>query len=478
MTDLWTSDDAARATGGTTTNWLASGVSIDTRTLQPGDLFVALTDARDGHDFVADALAKGAAAALVSRVPDGVPKDAPLLIVDDVLTGLEDLARQARVRTGAKVIAITGSVGKTSTKEMVRCALLGQGRVHAAEKSYNNHWGVPLTLARMPADTDYAVIELGMNHPGEIGPLSQLTRPDVAMITMVAEVHMAAFKSVRQIAKAKAEIFEGLEPGGAAVLNRDIPLYAILSRAAKRVGASQSRYGSAGRPEFAIKLIRTHKDSSTITYRHEGRKYHFKLGAPGRHLAQNALGALAAVKAAGGDIAQASINLADWTPPSGRGSQCVIDLGQADVDGAITLIDESYNANPTSMAAALSGLALAEPTDGVGRVARGRRIAIIGDMLEQGPKSREKHASLAHLLDDIDKVHTVGPMMEALRDVLPPEKQGRHHPTAEAMAEEVPHILDAGDVVMVKASLGIGLAKVVDAITRMGQIRDDKITET
>ena len=475
MSALWSSRDAANATGGNSTqNWTASGVSIDTRSIEKGDLFVALKDIRDGHEFVAQALEKGAAAALVSYIPDGVPSDAPLLIVDDVLKALEQLGVAARARMTGKVIAVTGSVGKTSTKDMLKTALAPQGKTHAAERSFNNHWGVPLTLARMPQDTEFAVIELGMNHPGEIGPLSKLTRPHVAMITAVAEVHMAAFKSVRQIAKAKAEIFEGLEPGGHAILNRDIPTYAILSRAAKRAGAIQHRYGYAGRPEFAIRRIRASADGSIVTYRKDSKKYHLKLSAPGAHLAQNGLGVLAAIDAAGADMAKGSMALANWTPPAGRGSRVIIDLGEPDVDGAIILIDESYNANPASMEAAINGLALSEPTDGIGRVSKGRRIAILGDMLELGPEEIAKHASLARLnaMSDIDVVHTVGPLMEALMQSLPEHKRGRHYANNDALTGEISNLLDAGDVVMVKASLGTGLGKAVDAIKTMGQIRD------
>ncbi len=479
MIPLWTSQDASLATGGKATgDWAATGVSIDTRSLEKGDLFVALRDVRDGHEFVGQALEKGAAAALVSKRPDNLPDDAPLLIVDDVLKALEDLGRAARARMSGKVIAVTGSVGKTSTKDMLQTALASQGKTHAAERSFNNHWGVPLTLARMPQDTEFAVLELGMNHPGEIGPLSQLARPHVAMITEVAEVHMEAFKSVRQIAKAKAEIFEGLEPEGHAVLNRDISTYAILSRAAKRKDATQHRYGSAGRPEFAIRLIRSKSDGSIVTYRKDSKKYHLKLVVPGAHMAKNGLGVLAAVHAAGADIAEASLALANWTPPSGRGARITIDLGEPDVDGAIVLIDESYNANPTSMEAALDGLAISEPKDGIGRISKGRRIAILGDMRELGPDEIKLHSGLAHLkaMSAIDKVHTVGALMEALHQSLPEPKRGRHFTNKDALKTEIDHLLDAGDVVMIKASNGVGLGEAVDAIKALGQIRDTNDT--
>ena len=229
---LWTARDAAEATGGqVTAQWQVSGVSIDTRSIAPGDLFVALKAARDGHDFVAQALEKGAAAALVSRIPEGVDEDR-LLLVDDVQAALEALGRAARARFEGRVVAVTGSVGKTSTKEMLRCVLGAQGTVHAAEKSYNNHWGVPLTLARMPKDADFAVIEIGMNHPGEIAPLACMARPHVAMVTIVAPAHLAAFENIEGIAAEKASIFEGLEEGGTAVINGDLPVTPILREAA------------------------------------------------------------------------------------------------------------------------------------------------------------------------------------------------------------------------------------------------------
>ncbi|HAR52981.1 MAG TPA: UDP-N-acetylmuramoyl-tripeptide--D-alanyl-D-alanine ligase, partial [Roseovarius nubinhibens] len=248
MSALWTAQEAAEATGGTTQgDWQVSGVSIDTRTLAEGDLFVALKAARDGHDFVAQALGKGAGAALVSHIPEGVAPDAPLLIVEDVLAALEALGRAARARSAARVVAVTGSVGKTSTKEMLRTVLARQGRTHAAEASYNNHWGVPLTLARMPRDTQFAVIEIGMNHPGEIAPLARLARPHVAMVTTVAAAHLEAFENIEGIAREKAAIFEGLEPGGIAVVNADLDTTPILEEAATRAGATIRRFGTKAR---------------------------------------------------------------------------------------------------------------------------------------------------------------------------------------------------------------------------------------
>ncbi len=474
MSVLWSRETAATATGGASArDWTASGVSIDTRSLQPGDLFVALSAARDGHDFVAEAFARGAAAALVSRQPEGVPADAPLLVVPDVLEGLRALGRVARARTAARLVAVTGSAGKTGTKEMLRLALGAQGRVHAAEKSYNNHWGVPLTLARMPAETDFAVIEIGMNAPGEIAPLARLARPHVAMITTIAAVHLAAFRDLDGIAREKAAIFEGLEPGGVAVLNRDAPSYGVMLRAARRRGARIVRFGQTGRPEFRLDAAAVANGATSVAARARGSHFLFRLGAPGRHLAMNALGVMAAVEALGGDIARAGLALAEWQAPEGRGARWRVSLGPGGIDGAVTLIDESYNANPAAMAAALEVLA-GEPTeDGIGRVTRGRRVAFLADMLELGPTERELHAGLARVpaLSGIQAVHCAGERMLALHEALPAARRGEWFPDAAAMAARARRLVDAGDVAMVKGSLGSRVGQVVQAIKEMGDAR-------
>jgi len=471
---LWTSAAARAATGAAPgPDWTATGVSIDTRTLRPGDLFVALTAARDGHDFVAEALARGAAAALVSRVPEGVPADAPLLLVPDVLDGLRALGAAARARFAGRVVAVTGSVGKTGTKEMLRTALAAQGRTHAAEKSYNNHWGVPLTLARMPADADFAVLEIGMNAPGEIAPLARLARPHVAMITTVEAVHLAAFRDLRGIAREKAAIFEGLEPGGTAILNRDTPTYPILLAAARRAGARPLRFGRTGRPEYRLGEVRLGETGTCAEASAGGRRFLFRLAAPGRHLAMNALGVLAAVEALGGDLGVAAVALGRWQPPEGRGGRWTVLLGPGGLDGAITLIDESYNANPAAMAAAFEVFAAAEPADGIGRVARGRRIAFLGDMLELGPRERELHAGLAEVpaLGRITTVHCAGERMRALHEVLPRARRGEWFATAAEMALRVKRLLDPGDIAMVKGSRGARVDLVVEAIKAMGEAR-------
>ncbi|MFD0980811.1 UDP-N-acetylmuramoyl-tripeptide--D-alanyl-D-alanine ligase [Tropicimonas aquimaris] len=482
MTALWTSDAAARATGGkVTAPWEATSVSIDTRSLEPGALFVALKDVRDGHDFVADALARGAAAALVSRVPEGVAPDAPLLVVEDVLKGLEALAVAARARTVARVIGVTGSVGKTSTKEMLRAILGGQGKVHAAEKSYNNHWGVPLTLARMPADADYAVIEIGMNHPGEISPLARLADLDAAIVTIVAPAHLEAFESVEGIAREKATIMDGLRPGGVAVLNADIETAPILQAAAEAKQARILRFGSSGIEAQLLDAFL--KDGQTVARARlagpDGVAHPllFKIGSPGRHFAMNGLAALAVATALGADMALAAGDLGRWLPYEGRGVRETIALDIVQDRLTFDMIDDSYNANPASVGAALDMLAASTPVDGVGRVSHGRRIAILGDMLELGPREAELHAALAGhpAMETIDVVHCVGPRSRALWEALPRTRRGRWAKDSTAMAGEVHHLIDAGDIVLVKGSLGIRLARVVDAIRKLGQALPDDI---
>ena len=466
---LWSAQEAAAATGGLiTADWRASGVSIDTRTLQSGDLFVALSAARDGHDFVAQALARGAAAAMVSRIPEGVAEDAPLLIVDDVQAGLEALGRAGRARARARVVAVTGSVGKTSTKEMLRDVLAHQGRTHAAEASYNNHWGVPLTLARMPADTEFAVIEIGMNHPGEIAPLARMARSHVALITTVAAAHLEAFENVEGIAREKASIFEGLEPGGVAVINADLDVTPILRAAAERLAGRVISFGTV--PGAHHRLIKAElHDRATVGHARAWRTpLVYKVGVPGRHFALNALAVLAVVRVLGLDRAVAMADLAGWSPPAGRGTREELVLDLANDGISIDLIDDAFNANPASMAAALEVLAAARPRDGVGRVSRGRRIAILGDMLELGAGERALHAGLAALpgITAIDEIHCVGSRMRALWEVLPEVRRGRWAETPEDLAEQAHRLIDAGDVVLVKGSKGSRVSLVVEALRR------------
>ncbi|SMX43416.1 UDP-N-acetylmuramoyl-tripeptide--D-alanyl-D-alanine ligase [Maliponia aquimaris] len=476
MNALWTSDEAVAATAGTTPcTWAATGVSIDTRTLEPGDLFVALKAARDGHDFVAQALEKGAAAALVSHIPEGVDNSAPLLLVKDVQAALEALSEASRARTRARVVAVTGSVGKTSTKEMLRTVLGAQGTVHAAEKSYNNHWGVPLTLARMPRDVDFAVIEIGMNHPGEIAPLSRMARPDVAMITTVAPAHLAAFENIEGIAREKASIFEGLGPEGIAVYHGDLDVTPILREIAGRHAARRITFGEGPANNHRVETVSVRDDCTVVQGRAWRSPVLYKVMVPGRHFAVNAMGVLAVVTALGLDRALAVTALGQWQAGAGRGLRERIPLDVVDTRMSVDLIDDAYNSNPASLAAALEVLAGAQPRDDIGRVAHGRRIAYLGDMRELGSQEVALHVAIASnpALEQIDIVHCIGPLMQHLWRALPEAKRGHWTDTSEKMAERVARDLDAGDVVLAKGSLSMGVGRVVDAIRKLRQATPD-----
>lgn len=473
---MWTAQEAILATGGVSTgDWLAHGVSIDTRTLAKGDLFIALKDIRDGHDFVASALDQGAAAALVSRIPQGMTPDPRLLIVTDVLAGLQGLGRFARARSRAKVVGVTGSVGKTSTKEMLRQILGGQGRVHAAEASYNNHWGVPLTLARLPKDCDFAVIEIGMNHPGEIAPLARLADLDVAVITTVAAAHLEAFDSVQGIAREKAAIFDGLRTGGTAIFHADLDVTPILAAKAEAVGAQMVRFGVAQDADYHLDTL-TQTDAATVVQAsHQGQKILFKVASLGRHFAVNGLACLAVADALGLDRAIAATDLGAWTPPAGRGGREVIYLDAVDRT-SFELIDDAFNANPASVAAALDLLIATTPKHGVGRVGAGRRIAILGDMLELGPTENALHAAIADHpgLSKIDLIHCVGPRMSELWQALPRAQRGERVANAVDLLPRLRSMMDAGDVILVKSSKGTKCALIVDALRNFGQAMADE----
>ncbi|MEQ8340962.1 MAG: UDP-N-acetylmuramoyl-tripeptide--D-alanyl-D-alanine ligase [Marinovum algicola] len=462
---LWTAEEAAAATGGrNTTGWQASGVSIDTRTLQPGDLFVALKAARDGHDFVAQALEKGAAAAVVTHVPEGVSEAAPLLIVEAIMPALEALGRAGRDRTEAQVVAVTGSVGKTSTKEMLRQTLAAFGPTHASVASYNNHWGVPLTLARMPRDSAFAVIEIGMNHPGEIAPLAGIARPHVAMITTVAPAHLEAFGAIEGIAEEKASILAGLVAGGTAVFNAEIETAAILRAAARAAGARYIGFGETPRAQYRLAHVEMAHGVTVARARVRHEDLHFKIAATGRHFAMNGLGVLAVGDALGLDPALAAAALSRWAPVTGRGARQTIALDPVDPSRALEVIDDSYNANPASMEAALAVLAATPAGE------RGRRIACLGDMAELGDTAPELHAALAGLpaMDEIDRVFCVGPLSKNLWQALPAEKRGKWQPTVADILSDVRRDLRAGDVLLVKGSKATGLSALVDAIRKMG----------
>jgi len=466
MTDrpLWTVEAMAAAMGATPAGpqpLSIPGISIDTRTVVPGEAFFAIKgDNRDGHEFVEAALAAGAGVAVVASDRRGrFPDHAPLLVVPDVLDGLRELARAARARTRAKIIAVTGSVGKTSTKEALRLTLAPDGETHASIASYNNHWGVPLSLARCPASARYAVFEMGMNHAGEIEPLARLVRPHVAIITTVEPVHLEFFGSLEAIADAKAEIFRGLEAGGAAVINRDNPQFARLRRHAQDAGVD--RIVSFGEHvEADARLIKSSllPDCSAVQARILGADLTYKLGAPGRHMVHNSLAALAAAALVGADLALAGLALAQLRPASGRGTRITLDTG----DGEALLIDESYNANPASMAAALNVLGSAA----VGP--HGRRIAVLGDMLELGPTSPALHRGLneAIKVNHIDLVYCCGPLMRNLWDALSTGKRGGYADSSAGLEAQAVAAIRAGDAIMIKGSLGSKMKTIVSALEK------------
>jgi UDP-N-acetylmuramoyl-tripeptide--D-alanyl-D-alanine ligase len=462
---LWTVEAMAAAMGAQREGSLphaVPGISIDSRTLAPGDAFFAIQgDNRDGHDFVAGALAAKAGLAVVAADRRAnIPTAAPLLIVPDVLAALRALAGAARSRMQGKVIGVTGSVGKTGTKEALRLALSQDGETHASAASYNNHWGVPLSLARCPASARYAVLEMGMNHAGEIEPLSRLARPHVAIITTVAPVHLEFFGSVAKIADAKAEIFLGLEANGAAVIDRDNSQFARLKRRATEAGVG--RIVSFGEHEGAdARLIKSalQPGGSTVQASILGTELTYKIGAPGRHLVHNSLAVLATAVLAGADLALSALALADFKPASGRGAAFEIDLP----GGRATVVDESYNANPASMAAALALLGQRP----VG--ARGRRVAVLGDMLELGPRGRALHRGLLDPVaaNAIDLVFCCGPLMRSLWRALPAGRRGGYGEDSAALEPQVLSAVGPGDVVMVKGSLGSRMAPIVKALQKM-----------
>ncbi len=456
---LWTAEEAVAATGGhTAVAWEAAGISIDSRTLESGDLFVALKGPNfDGHAFLADAFRRGAAAAMVEVPPNGIDATSPVLVVPDSLTALGDMGAAARRRTGARIIAVTGSVGKTGTKEALKLVLSGQGAVSANTGSLNNHWGLPLSLARMPADTAFGVFEIGMNHAGEIDPLSRLARPHVAVVTAVEAVHSAYFESVEAIADAKAEIFAGIEPGGVAVLNRDNPHFDRLAAAAAAAGVD-TVLGFGADPAAAVRLLEVDPDShgSRVSADIAGEAVTYRVGVAGHHWVMNSLAVLAAVVAAGGEVRPAALALEGLKAPEGRGRRLTV----AVADGHFELIDDSYNASPSSMRAAFEVLGRVRPCPG------GRRIAVLGDMLELGDDAQALHAALAEPLEEcaIDLVFTAGPGMGALWDALPRYMRGGHAADSDKLAPIVATAVRPGDVVTVKGSAASRMGLVVRAL--------------
>ncbi len=430
----------------------ADGVSIDTRTVAAGDLFIALHgENRDGHEFVAAALSRGAAGALVDRDPPDLPPDAPLLRVADTLGGLTAIGAAARARFTGRLVAVTGSVGKTTTKEMLRRILAAAGPTHAAVASYNNHWGVPLTLARMPRDAAFCVAEIGMNHPGEIAPLARLAQPHVAVITTIAPVHIGHMGSLEAIAAEKGAVLSGLVPGGTALLPADSPYLAILTAAAGT--ARILRFGRAAAAEVRLLDAASDADGVNVSMALDGTPLRCRLAAPGAHMAMNAVAAIAAAVALGVAPHHASAALDGFTAVSGRGARRRLALPDG---GEALLLDESYNASAPSIRAALAVLGL-QPA--------ARRIAVLGDMLELGDASAAEHEGLAaDVVAQADLLFACGPEMRRLYDAVPASMQAGHALTSADLAPHVVAALRPGDAVLVKGSLGSRMANVIAAL--------------
>jgi UDP-N-acetylmuramoyl-tripeptide--D-alanyl-D-alanine ligase len=459
---LWTLGEIVAATGGSClgdATMPVTGLSIDSRSLGQGEGFVAIRGPnRDGHSFVEAALASGAACAIVDRsFPAG--DEERLVRVGATLEALNALGRAGRARaTDTVVIAVTGSVGKTGTKEALRLTLAPSGSVHASVKSFNNHWGVPLSLGNMPKDVRFGVFEIGMNHAGEIDVLTRLVRPHIAIVTTVAPVHLGFFRSVEDIADAKAEIFHGLEPAGTAIINRDNPLYERLKRHAEQHGARIVSFGETEGADVRVLAIELKPDGSEVRADILGEVVSYRLGAPGRHLVQNSLAVLAAVKLAHADLGAAARALADLRAQAGRGGRTLFP-GRG---GNIAIIDESYNANPASMRAALATLGLTP------RYEFKRRVAVLGDMLELGTQGAKLHQELAEVVDGagVDVVFACGELMGSLYQALPAGRRGAYARTAEDLLPLLTAGVGPGDVIMVKGSLGSRMGPLVEALKR------------
>ena len=450
---LWTSGDLKNLGHHSPVAWQATGVSIDTRTLQKGDMFIALKGpAFNGNNYIDQALQNGAAVILTDR--DIETGSRPIIKVDDCFTALQQLAQAARARSNAKIIAVTGSVGKTGTKEMLAAMLSDQGRTHYADKSFNNHIGVPLTLARMPENADYAVFEIGMNHAGEIAALVQMVQPHAAIITTIEDVHLAHFRDRNDIADAKAEIFDSIP--GTVILPRDnICFDRLLTHAHARDIHNILTFGVTRVADAQLMNIKLHGDHSIVDVEILGNRYQYRLGIPGHHIAINSLAALLGLHALGGDIVKALPVLANLKPYAGRGARQMSTIG----DKQITVIDESYNASPAAVRASLQVLKHAG--------AQGRTILCLGDMLELGDQSAQLHMDLKTAIAEcnITQIFTCGALTETLFDALPEILQGRHYGDSAAMAADLANHLQENDTVLVKGSAGSKMKIVVDALS-------------
>jgi len=463
---LWAGEEIGLITNGLVTRPFGiTGISIDTRTLMPNELFIALTESRDGHEFILDAIKKGASGAVVSKVPKEVPSNFPLVVVDNVFSALTALGAAGRARISGKVIAVTGSVGKTSTKEMLKSTLSEQFIVHASENSYNNQWGVPLTLARMPVRTEIAILEIGMNNPGEILPLAEMVKPDIAIITNVTKAHLASFESLKKITEEKLSILKSLRVDGVGIINRDIE---NLQQILKSTNSKSVTFGESEDSDWKLSTVKNEGSIPIFYVASEESNFSFKLKTVGNHFAVNATAAFCAIKEVGGDLLSATISLSDWKPFRGRGERSLIYLRNAPDGPPIELVDESYNASPASVKAGLLALKTVKLLD----TNNGRRIAILGDMKELGKSERVLHQEIEIYLSDkqISLVHCVGTLMKSLYDRLPIDKKGIWFLTADEIANEIKTLINPGDIVMVKGSLSMKMELVVAAIKELGRL--------
>ncbi|MFL6743558.1 MAG: UDP-N-acetylmuramoyl-tripeptide--D-alanyl-D-alanine ligase [Sphingomicrobium sp.] len=454
MSALWTSEEIAAATGGTASaTFEVTGVTFDSREVEPGFLFIAMPGTvHDGHTFVDGAFNAGAAGAMVSQ-----PVDGPHVLVDDTFAALQALGRAARERSQAMIFGVTGSVGKTSTKEALYAALdrIAPGRAHRSVKSYNNHTGVPLSLARMPRDSEFAVFEMGMNNAGEIAALTRQVRPHLALVTAVAPAHIENLGSEEAIADAKGEIFQGLEPDGVAIVPNDTPQRDRLVKAARRHADRIITFGAGDADVHAVHAVAAENGGSLISAALLDRELTFTISQPGEHWVSNALAVLAAVEAVGADVALAALALADLAGLKGRGARHVIALD----GGEALLIDESYNANPASMAATLKSLGAERDVT--------RRIAVLGPMRELGEHSAELHAALAPAVLDahVDELILIGEEMRPLAEQVVGKVSLDLVDSVDEAADHLLNRVRPGDAVLVKASNSVGLAKLVDRVS-------------
>ncbi len=461
----WNVGELVAATGGQARGLArVAGVGIDSRKVEVGELFVALQGERfDGHDYVEQALEAGASSAMVSRIPERLASGGPFLLVEKTMVALRSLAEAARQNTNAYLIGVTGSVGKTGTKEMLRICFSNQGSVHASAKSHNNDIGVPLTLANLGSEVDYAVVEMGMNHPGEIGEHSALARPDMALITAIAETHIGNFTSLSDIAEAKAEIFNGLQAPGVVVLNGDCPFYAQLREASQERASTCLTFGKAANATVRLVECRREGDQYRITAAVAGKKLCYRLGTPGLHWVYNSLGAIACVYGAGGDVQKAALNLRNFQLMAGRGKSYSLRLGSKN----FTLIDESYNASPASLSAALEVLKESNPSGS------GRRVAVLGDMLELGSHEQALHVALSEDVvgAGVSMLFTIGSRMLYLSKALPSSINSYHFDNAGAAIEPLAEGINEGDVILIKGSFSIRMGSIVSALQdRSGEV--------